>query len=250
MYDRSEHSEKDRLGHRFSHIESEAAISKDVTKAISVVILSGGQSSRMGRDKAMLQIEGMSFAEYIASSLKEADEILFSVRQEKDLPEIPLTHIADIYPGCGPLAGIHSGLKHSRNPWVFIVACDTPFVNWGMVEKMYAHAISDDGSCSADGDSGAGGIRRDMVTTAGGSEGIPADAVIPVEDDGRFHAVCGLYHKNALNVLQEELEEGHYRVRDTLSRLRTIYIPVTAFPDYRRLFYNINTPDDYQKVNE
>ena len=131
---------------------------------ISIAILSGGESSRMGMPKACLKIHGVTFAEHIAKNLCPSDEIMFSVRNPEDYPDIPIRHIPDLYPGCGPLAGLHSALVHSRNPLVFVVACDMPYVSRTTLEELSAQY----------------------------EEG--ADAVIPVASDGTRHSVCALYH--------------------------------------------------------
>ena len=195
-------------------------------EAISVVILSGGKSSRMGKPKARLKIRNQTFVEYLADHLSAADEILFSVRSFEEFPEIPLKHIPDFYPGCGPLAGIHSALIHSRNPWTFIVACDSPFVSWDTVKTLYSY--------------------RSVPSSKEGTE--TYDAIIPIEEDGRLHATCGLYHKRMLPLIESLLEREAYRLRRALELGHTFYLPVNRFKDFEKIFCNINTMDDYKEV--
>ena len=185
---------------------------------ISIVILCGGESRRMGTSKACLKIRGISFAEFIAKKLSDADEILLSVRKQEDYPDICIPHIPDLFPGCGPLAGIHSAMIHSRNPLVFVVACDMPFLSWKTVEEMYSYY----------------------------KEG--SDAVIPVAEDGTRHTVCGLYHKKILPLLEQQLQSGNYRMRDVLDICKCIEVKEETFTDYEKVFQNINTPDEYREV--
>ncbi len=187
-------------------------------KEISVVILSGGRSSRMGSPKATLKIDGISFAEHLANELSDAGEILFSVRQEEDFPDVPIRHIADVYPGCGPLAGIHSALVHSSNPLVFVVACDMPFVSHTVVEELV-------------------GRYREGV-----------DAVIPVAADGRGYSACGLYHKKMIPLLERQLESGNYRLGQLLDQCECIVVREDTFADDEKIFINVNTPEDYREV--
>lgn len=189
---------------------------------ISVVILSGGNSTRMGSAKARLQIHGVTFVEYIAEKLSQADEILFSVKYEEDFPEIDLPHITDVYPGCGPLAGIHSALTHARNPWIFVLACDTPFVTWDTVEQMYSYTVQ--------------------------SSDKNIDAVVPRECDGRLHAVCSLYHKNMLPLLNTMLDAGVYRVKKALEDANSYFVPTEEFDNYQMVFRNVNTLEEYKEI--
>ena len=187
-------------------------------KKISVAILSGGRSSRMGIPKASLKIRGSSFARHIADQMSDADEILFSVRKEEDFPDVPIRHIPDLYPGCGPMAGIHSALIHSSNPLVFIVACDMPCISRTVPETLADYY----------------------------KEGV--DAVIPVAADGTLYAVCGLYHKRMIPLLEEQLKTGNYRLRKVLEECRCIEVSENSFADHEKLFRNVNTPEDYREV--
>lgn len=185
---------------------------------ISVAVLSGGKSLRMGIPKASLKIRGSSFVQHIADQMSDADEILFSVRKEEDFPDVLIRHIPDLYPGCGPMAGIHSALIHSSNPLVFVVACDMPFISRTVPETLADYY----------------------------NEGV--DAVIPVASDGTFHAVCGLYHKRMIPILEKQLESGDYRLRKLLDKCRCIKVDENSFEDHEKMFRNVNTPEDYREV--
>ena len=185
---------------------------------ISVVILSGGESSRMGVPKACLTIKGKTFVEQIASHMVPADEILLSVKKTEDFPQIPLIHIEDFFPGCGPMAGIHSALIHSRNPLVFVTACDYPFISWQTVEELYSYYQNGE------------------------------DVVIPVNEYGRYQAVCGLYHRRILPVMEHMLQHGEFRLRNLLDCCRCVKVPEHAFTDHQNKFKNINTIEDYKEV--
>lgn len=187
---------------------------------ISVVILSGGKSSRMGQDKALLEIDGKRFVDHLAEKFSQADELLFSVREANDFPEVSLPHITDFYPGCGPLAGIHSALKHAKNAWVFVLACDTPFVDQNTLEIMLNYCR--DGVCS----------------------------IIPREENGRLHPLCGLYHKLVFDKIEKHLSQGNYRVREIFESDGTVFLPVNDCFDDVRVFRNVNTPEDYKEMKE
>ena len=172
----------------------------------------------MGSPKASLKIAGISFAEHLANQFSAADEILFSVRKEEDFPDVPVPHIPDVYPGCGPLAGIHSALVHSSNSLVFVVACDMPFVNRTVAEELV-------------------GRYREGV-----------DAVITVAPDGRGYTVCGLFHKRMIPLLESQLESGDFRLRRLLDKCKCIEVREDTFADHEKIFRNVNTPEDYREV--
>ena len=185
---------------------------------ITVTILCGGDSTRMGKPKVNLKIGGLSFVEIITERLSQADEFLLSVRNKDDYPNIPIRHISDLHSGCGPMAGIYSALKESRNELVFMIACDMPFVTWDTVEKLY-HAFR---------------------------EG--SNAVFPVSADGKKYAVSGLYHKNILPALESMLASGEHRLQRVTDYCECVLVPVEEFDDYQNVFRNINTIEDYEEV--
>ena len=185
---------------------------------VSASILSGGFSTRMGMPKAYLKIDQMNFVEHLAIQLSRADEILFSVRKKEDYPDIPLRHIEDIFPGCGPLAGIHSSLKASRNTLLFVTACDIPFVTWETVETLFSYYKED------------------------------VDVVLPVDSDGRHHMTCGLYHKKLIPVMEELLVSGCRRLSHILDVTHHVDVPVKVFPGQEQVFTNINTMEEYRRA--
>src|SRR5947209_8495270 len=94
----------------------------------SLLILAGGNSRRMGRDKAALPAGSLSLVEHIARRLGPVvDEVLLSTaRRNADGPALPV--VIDRYPGMGPLAGMHAGFLAANHPLVWVVACDLPDV--------------------------------------------------------------------------------------------------------------------------
>ncbi|CAM4156676.1 molybdenum cofactor guanylyltransferase [Paenibacillus alkaliterrae] len=185
------------------------------------LILAGGQSSRMGSDKALLPVGGTALLYRLASQLSElTDSVIISVGSRErevlyrealgNLAE-QISFVADRYPGCGPLSGLHAGLSAARNGYVFVIACDMPQLSGALFEQLTTHI-----------ESGADVIHY---------EGQP------------FHA---LYHSRTAPVIQMSLEEQDYRVMGLLRRLHTV--EVEALDDgLSSMFTNLNTPDDYMK---
>jgi len=94
---------------------------------ISGIILAGGKSSRMGTNKAFLQINGVIMIERVARVLTGVCSKVIISGDEKTYSNLGYRVVPDIYPGCGPLSGIYAGLLATANHYIFISACDTPY---------------------------------------------------------------------------------------------------------------------------
>lgn len=107
----------------------------------TAIILAGGDSQRMGRDKANLMLGEQTLLQRVIVTMRQVfPRLVVSVRQPR--PEIDLPQVCDeqanegMPVGAGPLAGLSAGLGHVTTPWAFVVACDMPFVVPAMVELL------------------------------------------------------------------------------------------------------------------
>lgn len=182
----------------------------------SAVILCGGKSTRMAQDKAGLLIGKKTFLQQIEKNLKDADEILLSVKDRRDYPEIGARHIEDREADKGPLMGLCSVLEECSYDKVWVMSCDMPLVNWDTAQEL-EHYLTD-------------GI----------------DAVIPVDRTGKKYVLCAWYRKSTLEILKEQLESGDLKVKHLLGRLRVCYVAVEGLTDGSHKFQNINTREEYQ----
>lgn len=185
---------------------------------ISSVILCGGRSQRMGRDKARLIWNGRELLDDIAGRLSALGEVLLSADRKTRFAGKPWPIVEDQYPDCGPLGGVCSALLACKTPLLFVVSCDMPFITWE-----------------------TGGMLRDCLGRN--------DAAVPVEFDGRVHPLCAVYRKDAAPVLLRQLQTGNFRMRDALSRLQAAYVPAGDLPGGSRSLCNVNTPEEYRKVS-
>ena len=103
------------------------------------VVLAGGASRRMGRDKAALPWTGSTLARRAAAVLAEScGEVV--IAGPSGLAPTGTETVADLYPGCGPLAGLHAGLERAGGRAIFALACDLPFVEVELVRHLVATA--------------------------------------------------------------------------------------------------------------
>jgi molybdopterin-guanine dinucleotide biosynthesis protein A len=183
----------------------------------SLVILAGGLSRRMGRDKAALPAGDGTLIEHLARRLASAvDETI--IAGGSDRPALDgVRMVDDRYPRLGPLAGMHAGLTAARFPYAFVVGCDLPDVEPSLVELLKALA----GDC---------------------------EAVVP-RIDGRPQGVCALYQRALASRIEALLTAGERSVRTLLTASHVRYVgpeELRAADPALRSFRNINTVADYQ----
>ncbi len=183
-------------------------------------ILAGGASSRMGQDKARMRLGGETFIARSAQALGAITPHVSLVSARADSAELGLPVVADIFPQCGALGGLHAALAACRAPWAAIVSCDLPFVT-GELWQLLA-----------------------TLRTAG------CDAVAPVQVDGRAQPLCALYTRApCLSHAEQLLHAGELRPRVLLKQVRTRWVApaeLADLADAELLLLNVNTPADYE----
>ena len=97
---------------------------------VSGMILAGGRSSRMGRDKSLLLFQNQTLVEWTVNKLRLfADDIVIAGNDTAKFNLPGTVEVADVYSGKGPLGGMHAGLMTAKNQYSFTVSCDMPFFN-------------------------------------------------------------------------------------------------------------------------
>jgi molybdopterin-guanine dinucleotide biosynthesis protein A len=180
---------------------------------LCVVLLAGGQSRRMGRNKALIPLQGRPMISRLAAEAgRLTDQILISandpVYESLGLPIVP-----DIYKGQGPLAGLHAAMIHSERPLLLALACDLPSVKESFL--------------------------RLLVRVAEGY-----DAVIPVTSDGRPHPLCAVYRRSCLAALERNLAAGINKVTEAVKSLNVNWLPESPTNFLAEDICNLNTPED------
>lgn len=195
-----------------------AVFSPQRTETVGALLLAGGQSRRMGRDKRALPFAGARFVDLVTRELGSYPERLFSVADSQEVPPPGFTVVSDQRPGCGPLGGIVAGLEVCHCDALLAVACDMPLFRAGLARYLEAFL------CDS------------------------YDAFLIADRTGRVHPLCGIYRKTALPILNEQLRAGQYRLMRALERLQVKYVPLehSAYPD--RLLTNVNTWEEYQNL--
>ena len=166
----------------------------------------------MGRDKALLPFKGRTLVEFVAAEVHAVTHVVTVVGNISRHSYLSYPVIEDIFPGRGPLSGIHAALTASRAEWNVIVACDMPDVTSEFLRQVVERAES------------------------GG-----ADAVLPAGPSGLPEPLCAAYRRRSLESIADALERGIRKVTDGLAGLA---VDIWHVPD-SRYFHNLNSPQDW-----
>lgn len=190
-----------------------------------VIVLAGGTSKRMGKDKTLLQVKGVPMIKrVIDAALKVSNEVIVvtaNKRKSKQLSKIiggDVTIVEDEERGWGPLMGMLTGCKRACAEYVAIVPCDAPFLNPKILIELFKRA-----------------------------EG--HDAAIPRWPNGYLEPLHSVYRRRViLNAAQELIKKGSRSILRLIESLKdVVYVSVEElkFIDERLLtFFNVNTPRD------
>ncbi len=188
---------------------------------LSAVILTGGKSSRMGgRDKAMLPIAGKPIVENTIEILKSIfDEILIVTNEIRNYEYSGVAFVRDVIKGIGPLGGIYTGLCAVNKKAAFIVACDMPFLNRGVILKIIG--AFKDSDC---------------------------DVLLPRIGD-RIEPLCAVYKSFLKDEIQKYIRDNQdYSIKNFLKDVKVGYLDCENDDFYAHAFKNVNTPEDARAI--
>lgn len=184
--------------------------------ALTAFILAGGRSTRMGKDKAFILLEGRTL-------LERALGLVCSVTSDVRIVGDPAKFssfasvVEDLFPGCGPLAGIHAALRSSQTDLNLILAVDIPFLIPAFLQYMLGRARGSDSAVT-------------VCRTARG-----------------WQPLCAIYRRDFTSIAEKALCAGRYRIDALFAEVGTqviseLELETAGFSS--DLFSNLNTPDD------
>ncbi len=174
------------------------------------VILTGGQSRRMGRDKALLELEGEAMSLRLAERFSALGPVAFAVDRAGRFPTGEYRELPDRYPAQGPLNGLVSAFSESDEELVLLLATDMPAADPSAVAPLLA-ALGDYDACIYDGE-----------------------------------PLFGLYTRCCLAPTLDCLHEGRRSFGALFERIALRRLPRAD----EALFQNLNTPDDYERYRK
>lgn len=185
-------------------------------------VTAGGRSSRMGRDKAWLEVGGRSMIERAIDVIQPVCSEIRILANRPEYARLGLPVIADENTNIGPLEAIRLALQHSSCPFAVLVGCDQPFLR----PELFAYLLDHIGE---------------------------ACAAVPVGLDGRLQPLSAVYSTKALAAVSEQISSGQYKISNLFERVPTQVIPfaeIANLPGARLYFENVNTPEDYKKAKK
>ena len=186
----------------------------------TAVVLTGGESRRMGSDKARIVLAGKSLLEHVLEQLEPLfSDILISVREKR--ADIHYPQIVDKMEERGPMVGIQSVLEQVKTDWVFVIACDMPFISTDLVQHL-------------------AGLRSEY------------DAVVPHVFD-RPQPLFGFYNKTCLPMMEVRMKQGQRSMIQLLADLDAFELSEqqvrTIDPELKSLL-SLDSLEDVKKVED
>lgn len=179
-------------------------------------VLVGGNSSRMGQDKARLPFQGKTLVEHVTAAVAEAAGSVTLVGAPERYQSLGLPVLVDSRTGAGPLAGIHTALSASGAAWNLIVACDMPGISASFLRSLLAAA-----------------------------ESSGADCLLPAGPSGLPEPLCAVYHLRCLDSIGAALDRNVRKITDGLAGLRVAIWSVAESAWFR----NVNTPEEWAQYS-
>lgn len=187
---------------------------------VTGVVLAGGVSRRMGRNKAFLELAGRPLIAHVLDRLMEVcAEVLIVANDEPLYAGLGVRVVPDVFPGVGVLGGLHAGLQAAQRDLILAVGCDMPFLNPALLRAFVAWA-----------------------------EGYDVVALRQGEQVETLHAA---YRRTCLPTMEAVIRAGERRVISFFPFVQVRYVhsaEVKALEPGLRSFLNVNTPQEWEEV--
>jgi molybdopterin-guanine dinucleotide biosynthesis protein A len=210
-------------------IETEAILERienEKIKGITGVILAGGQNTRFPIQKGFIRINGIPIIERNLALMRSLfRDVLISTNMPEAYFSLGAPLVGDVLPSRGPMAGIYTALINSRDPSIFVCACDMPFLD-ARVIRLVCERYS-------------GQLQRGHI-----------DAAVPVFN-GEPQPLFGVYCNTVLPALEEGILNDKVALKQFLNEIRVYFVEdadVRAVDPEGKSFVNINTMDDYKMI--
>lgn len=188
----------------------------------TAAILAGGQSRRMGMDKALVLFQGKPLVKHVIERLPEVYDIILIARQPDQYAALGIPVHADIVPDLGPIGGLRTALTLVQHDQVIVVGCDMPFINPLLLKKLLAMQTENH-----------------------------ADAVVPLWR-GKSQPLHAVYHRYCLPKIESALAAGTRRMQDLLDQIDTRWVNEAEYAPLETdglAFTNMNTPADLEHAS-
>ena len=192
---------------------------------LTVCIQAGGQSSRMGQDKALKPFLGRPLIQRVVDRLSPiADELIVTANRPEDYTFLNLPLFADLRPGRGALGGLYTAIASAKHPLVAVVACDMPFASANLL----------------------GGASQLLL-------GEDVDVVIPRSQEG-YEPLHAVYRRaTCLPAIEAAIDEDQWKVVAWFPRVKVHVLSPDEVKRYDLVglaFWNVNTPEEFAEAEK
>ena len=192
---------------------------------IGYIILAGGKSKRLGRNKINEVIGGITLLNRVVNVLSAFNgEIILVTAEDSSLPDTftyaKISKVQDLYPGKGMIGGIITGLSASKNFYNLVVAADMPFLNPVLIRYMISNAKGND--------------------------------LVAYKNQNELEPLHAIYTKNCLPILEEIMLKDR-RIFELLGQVKVRYLSPAEINQYdpkKISFFNVNIESDLRIANE
>ena len=191
-------------------------------ESVTGFVLAGGKSSRMGQDKAFLQLGGRTLLAHALELAQAATGNVWIVGGAEKFADFGSV-LEDKYPGRGPLAGIQAALAATRTELNLITAMDMPFLELDFLKYLIARARESE-----------------------------AVVVVP-KMGGRLQPLCAIYRKDFAEVAERSLRAGKNKVDSLFPEVQTLVLEQAELERNgftEEMFRNLNTDQDWQEAKQ
>lgn len=187
---------------------------------VTGILLAGGKSRRMGEDKRHLVVGEQTLLERGLAVLRSTfQDVLVVIAQDSPPLGVDARVVRDLVPDCGSLGGLYTGLMQATTPYIFVVACDMPFLDQAVIAQFTSRRATAD--------------------------------IVMAKLAARLHPMHALYGKRCLPVLEQMIQARQLKIQELVphASLRVQYVTETdlfSIDPSGRSFQNVNTPADLE----
>ncbi len=196
-----------------------------IPQMLTVCIQAGGQSSRMGEDKALKTFLGRPLIQRVFERLSPiADELIITTNHPEDYRFLSLRLVSDLKPGRGALGGLYTAIASASHPIVAVVACDMPFVSASLLEAGSRLLIEEE-----------------------------ADVVIAKSEEG-YEPLHALYRRaTCLPAIESAIDADQWKVIAWFPQVKVRILTPEEIKNYDPsglALWNVNTPEEFSKAEK
>lgn len=180
------------------------------------IILSGGQSRRMGTDKGLLRFNNKPLISYPIDVLSKYCTNIFISCNTNDYNVFELEIIKDVIPDIGPIGGIYTCLKLSKTELNIVLPCDMPFVDQSIIDLLIS-------------------VKTDCP-------------IIAPSINRRPIPVCAIYSRSIIPIIENQISNKNYKLQDLLTACNASTVEIDK-PEMISSLSNLNTIEEFQKAN-